>query len=59
MIKHEKNKWVLYNRDGTKKLSEHATEEEAIKREKQVNFFRALKEGKISKKQLRNKSLAK
>lgn len=55
MIKHEGNKWILYNRDGSKKLSEHASKEEAVKREKQVRFFRALKEGKISKKDLRKK----
>ncbi len=42
MIKHEDSKWVLYNKEGTKKLSEHATKQEAEKREKQVQFFKAL-----------------
>ncbi len=40
MIKPEGGKWVLYSADGSKKLGEFDTEEEAKKREKQIQAFK-------------------
>ena len=40
IIKQEDGKWVLYSADGSKKLGTFDTEEEAIKREKQIQFFK-------------------
>lgn len=40
MIKHEGSKWVLYSQDGKKVLGEFDSEEEAMKREKQIMFFK-------------------
>lgn len=37
MIKKEKGKWVLYSKDGSKKLGTYDTEKEAKDREKQIN----------------------
>jgi len=42
VIKKEGSKFVLHSKDGSKKLGEFATREEAVKREKQINFFKAL-----------------
>lgn len=36
MIKHEKGKWVLYSKDGSKQLGEYDTEQEAKDREKEI-----------------------
>ena len=44
MIRHKNGKWILYNHDGTKILGEFDTKEEAEKREKQINYFKYLKE---------------
>jgi hypothetical protein len=41
MIKHEGGKYVLYARDGKKKLGEFETKEAAEKRERQVRYFKA------------------
>lgn len=43
MIKKIGDKYVLFNHDGTKRLGEFATKEEAEKREKQINYFKHLK----------------
>lgn len=46
MIKKEGNKYCLYSKDGTKKLGEFATREEAVKREMQIQYFKHAKGGK-------------
>lgn len=40
VIRHEDGKWVLYSHDGSKKLGEFETKEEAEKRERQIQFFK-------------------
>ena len=40
IIKQEGSKWVLYTSDGKKKLGEYGTKEEALKRERQIQFFK-------------------
>lgn len=37
------NKWVLFTRDGKKKLGEFDTREDALKRERQIQFFKHLR----------------
>ena len=59
MVKHEDGKWKLYNHTGEKVLSEHSSKEDAEKREKQINFFKALETHPSLRKKLKNKSLAK
>ena len=45
MIKKDSSgKWILYSKDGKKVLGEFETEEAAKKREKQINYFKNLKE---------------
>ena len=39
-IRHEGDKWVVYSEDGTKKLGEYDTEEEAKKRLRQIEYFK-------------------
>ena len=46
MIKKEGSKWVLYTKDGSKKLGEFKTKAEALKRERQINYFKHLKKKK-------------
>ena len=46
MIIKQNNKYILKSKDGTKTLGSFKTKEEAIKREKQINFFKALKKEK-------------
>lgn len=43
MIKKSKDKWILYSKDGSKKLGSFPSKEEAIKREQQINYFRSKK----------------
>jgi len=43
MIRKQKNKWILYSADGTKILGKFDTYEQAIKRERQILFFKARK----------------
>ena len=43
MIRKEGDKYVIKSKDGSKNLGEYATEEEAKKRLKQIEFFKALK----------------
>lgn len=43
MIKHIGNKWILYSKDGSKKLGEYDTEEEAKKREQQIIRIKNMK----------------
>ena len=50
MIKKVGSKWILYSKDGTKKLGEFKTKEEAIRREKQINYLKYLKRVKGVKK---------
>ena len=45
MIKKEGSKYVLYSKDGKKKLGTFKTKEEAEKRERVINYFKH-KEGK-------------
>ena len=40
VIHHEGSKWILYSHDGSKKLGEFDTEEAALKRERQINYFK-------------------
>ncbi len=40
MIKKEGNKYILYSKDGSKKLGVYHTKEEALKRERQIRFFK-------------------
>lgn len=42
MIRKEGSKFIILNKDGTKKLGEYASKEEAEKRLKQIEFFKAL-----------------
>lgn len=43
MIKKENSKYVLYSKDGSKKLGEASSIKQIKKREKQVNYFKHLK----------------
>lgn len=45
MIRKVKDKYVLYSKDGKKKLGEFKTKEAAQKREKQILFFKNRKKG--------------
>lgn len=45
MIKKSGNRWVLYTKDGKRKLGTHATREEALAQERAVNIAKR-KEGK-------------
>lgn len=40
VVRHEGDKWNLYTRDGSKKLGEFDTEEQAKKRERQIQYFK-------------------
>lgn len=44
MIVKEGSKYILYSKDGTKKLGEFASKKAAEKREKQINYFKSLKD---------------
>jgi hypothetical protein len=48
-IKRDKNTWKLMSKDGTKKLGTFATKREAVKREKQIVYFKNRAAGKIKK----------
>ncbi|MBI2663311.1 hypothetical protein HYX15_02145 [Candidatus Woesearchaeota archaeon] len=43
VIKKEGYKWVLYSKDKNKKLGEFKTKKDALKREKQIQYFKHLK----------------
>ena len=40
VIKKQKSKWILYTKDGKRKLGEFKTKKEALKRERQIQFFK-------------------
>jgi hypothetical protein len=40
MIKKEGNKWVLYTKDGQRVLGVFSTKQEAMRREKQILYFK-------------------
>ena len=40
VLKQEGSKWVLYSSDGSKKLGEFDTKEDALKRERQIQYFK-------------------
>lgn len=40
VIKHKGDKWVLYSADGSKELGEFDTEDEAKRREREIQFFK-------------------
>ena len=40
MIRKEKDKYVLYSKDGSKKLGEFTTKKNAEKREKEMLYFK-------------------
>jgi len=40
MIRKQGNKWVLYSKDGKKKLGTFSSKEELLKRERQISFFK-------------------
>lgn len=44
VIRHEGDKWVLYSKDGSRKLGTFDTEEEAEERERQIQFFKRQRE---------------
>jgi len=43
VIKKEGYKWVLYTKDGKKILGTFKTKKEALRREKQIQYFKHLK----------------
>lgn len=43
MIKKKGNKYVLKSKDGTKTLGTYNTKEEALKRERQIQYFKKKK----------------
>ena len=43
MIKKEKGRFVLYSKDGKKKLGTFKTRREALMREREILFFKGLK----------------
>jgi hypothetical protein len=45
MIKKENSKYILYSKDGSKKLGEFKTKEEALKREQVIQSFKIKKKG--------------
>ena len=47
MIRHEGDKWVLYTRDGKKKLGEHDTKEQAIRQEQAILAAQARRLAKV------------
>ena len=47
-IKHEGEKWVIYSKDGSKKLGTYDTEAAAKKRLRQIEFFKHMNEAKIA-----------
>lgn len=50
MIKHEKGKYVLYSRDGSRKLFSSTSYQECVNREKQIEMFKAMAKEKKAKK---------
>lgn len=40
MIKKVGSKYVLYSKDGTKRLGTYDSKEAALKRERQINYFK-------------------
>ncbi len=40
ILRHKGSKWILYSHDGSKTLGEFDTEEVALKRERQINYFK-------------------
>jgi len=45
VLKKEKGKWVLYSRKTHRKLGAFKTKKAAIKRERQIQYFKQLKGG--------------
>ena len=43
MIKKKTNKWILYTRDGSRILGKFRTKKDALKRERQIIYFKNLK----------------
>tara|TARA_Y100000034_G_C6701699_1_gene309480 strand:- start:110 stop:244 length:135 start_codon:yes stop_codon:yes gene_type:complete len=43
MIKKRGYKWILYTKDGKKRLGEFRTKKDALKRERQIIYFKNLK----------------
>jgi hypothetical protein len=43
-IRHEDDKWVIYSKDGSKKLGTYDTEKDAKKRLRQIEYFKHMKE---------------
>jgi hypothetical protein len=46
VIRQEGNKWILYSRDGKKKLGEHGSREEALVQERAILAAQARRLGK-------------
>jgi len=44
MIKKEGSKYILYTQDGSKVLGKFNSEEDALKRETQIRYFKHLKD---------------
>ena len=50
MIKKEKNQFILYSGDGSKKLGSFPSKEAAVKRENEIKQIKYLKEHNVPKK---------
>lgn len=46
MIRKCGSKWCLWNKNGTKVLSKHDTKKKALKRERQIQYFKSKRKKK-------------
>lgn len=46
MIRKEGKKWILYSRDGSKRLGIHPSKEKAAAQERAINYSKAKRKGK-------------
>lgn len=51
-IRHEDGKWIVYNHDYTKKLGTYGSKEEAVKRLRQIEYFKHQGSLALSKKEI-------
>jgi hypothetical protein len=52
MIKHEKGKWVLYTKDGSKVLGKHDTEDDALAQEQAIEIAKHKRGARLSRSQV-------
>ncbi|GEM_PF-6820895 len=43
VIEKQESKWILYSKDKSKVLGTFSTKKDALKRERQINYFKHLK----------------